>query len=65
MSGEPEKTRIRRAERFHPPGKERRRKRISILKTVVMVIGIATVLYFFVSEVIMRILALLTPGGAG
>ena len=63
MNEAPEKRRIPRSERFHPPGQDRRRKRISILKTILMVIGIATVLYFFVTEVVMRVLALLTPGG--
>lgn len=65
MNGEPERRRVRRMERFHPPEKERKRRGLSLLKTVLMVIGLATVLYFFITEVVMRLLALMTPGGVG
>ena len=37
-----------------------RRKRFSILSKVFMVIGILTVLYLFITEVLMRVLAMMT-----
>lgn len=36
------------------------RKRFSILSKVFMVIGILTVLYLFITEVLMRVLAMMT-----
>ena len=45
------------------PNEERRQrqsKRMSVLAKVFMIIGILTILYLFVTEVLMRILAMLT-----
>ena len=41
-------------------GRHKPRKRFSILSKVFMVIGILTVLYLFITEVLMRVLAMMT-----
>ena len=40
--------------------RNRHRKRFSILSKIFMVIGILTVLYLFITEVLMRVLAMMT-----
>ena len=41
-------------------GRKGNRKRFSILSKVFMSIGILTVLYLFITEVLMRVLAMMT-----
>ena len=41
-------------------GQKENRKRFSILSKVFMAIGILTVLYLFITEVLMRVLAMMT-----
>lgn len=52
--------------RRRPPEEEREkhlkdRRHIRLISGILMVIGALTVLYFFITEVLMRILAALTP----
>ena len=46
-----------------PPPDRPRRRRGELIRNVLAMIGAGTVLYFFVTEVVMRVLAFLTPGG--
>jgi hypothetical protein len=47
----------RQFEQDSPP----RRDRFSLLKKILMITGILALIYFFITEVLMRLLAALTP----
>ncbi len=53
--------------RCRPPKPERRHSRFEGIRNVLAVIGAATVLYLFVTQILMRLLAWMTvqSGGAG
>ena len=52
---------MRKRQRFDPGAEEKKVSRHRLVSKVFMWIGILTVLYLLITQVLMRILALLTP----